>query len=116
MIAAALAWLRARTWVRWLAIALGAIAAGVAAYLAGRRDERTAQGESNREALGETVLATDVLDAGIAARAEETRARTEAIDADTAADLAAVPTTDDAALNEARRMATEVAAEERSGR
>ena len=118
MIALAWVWLRERAWVRWLVVATGALIAGLLVYLAGRRagteDEHTRQGESNRVALGETVRGDDALDARTEARAVETAKKIEAIDAATGAALAAKPTTDEDALAEAKRMAAEVEAAERS--
>jgi len=118
MIALAWVWLRERAWVRWLVVATGALIAGLLVYLAGRRDgaedEHARQGESNRVALGETVRGDDALDARTEARAVETAKKIEAIDAATGAALAAKPTTDEDALAEAKRMAAEVEAAERS--
>ena len=118
LLALAWAWLRERAWVRWLVVAAGALIAGLLVYLAGRRDgtevEHTRQGESNRVALGDTVRGDDALDARTEARATETAKKIEAIDAATGAALAAKPTTDEDALTEAKRMAAEVEAAERS--
>lgn len=118
MLTLAWTWFRERAWVRWLVVAAGALIAGLLVYLAGRRDgtevEHARQGESNRAALGETVREDDALDARTEARATETEKKIEAIDAATDAALAAKPTTDDDALAEAKRMAAEVEAAERS--
>ncbi len=52
-------WLRARAWVRWVALGVGAVAAGVWAYLRGREagtaHELGRQTDANRDALADTV-------------------------------------------------------------
>jgi hypothetical protein len=115
---AVLDWLKGRAWVRWLLVALGVVGAGLVAFLAGRRDgvadEHARQSDANRKALGDTAKATDALDARIEARREETEKQVEAIDAKVEHALANPPTTDEAALAEAKRMAAELDAEERS--
>ena len=118
MILAALDWLKGRAWVRWLLVALGVVGAGLVAFLAGRRDgvadEHARQSDANRAAIGDTIKATDALDAKVEARHAETEAKVEAIEVATEHALANPPTTDDAALAEAKRMAAEFDAEERS--
>ena len=115
---AALEWLKGRAWVRWLLVALGVVGAGLVAFLAGRRDgvadEHARQGDANRKALGDTVKATDALDARVEERHAETEKKVDEIEARTEHALAKPPTTDEAALAEAKRMAAELDAEERS--
>lgn len=58
-LSAAWRWLRARSWVRWVVLGVGAIVAVVWAYLRGRdagtEREHARQTDANRDALGETV-------------------------------------------------------------